>query len=269
MNTNYDELRTQLKFNIHKMMSVPVGDDDIPRIAAILGCAPGLLEKIDREFRENVVRLSLGLKKSHARKIAAIRKRGRKVICIGDSITSDRESYQKILAAAFRKDTNVAFTDAAVSGDTTKDLRDRFYNTILCHDFDTATIFIGTNDARMFDNGSYLPLTGLSDYEMNLKYLIRYLAERTNDIYLFTLPYADNRMLKGSFGDRKFFYTRGHIDCMNALIRRIAAETGCVVIDFADAVKEEGGYLEPDGLHINPQTQEKLAGLVLNALCRR
>lgn len=269
MNINYDELRFQLKFNIHKMMPLPVGDDDIPRIAAILDCSPGLLEEIDREFRESVLALSISLKKSHARKITAIRKRGRKVICIGDSITSDRESYQKILAAAFRKDTNVTFMDAAVSGDTTKDLRDRFYNTILCHEFDTATIFIGTNDARMFDNGSYLPLTGLSDYELNVKYLIRFLGERTNDIYLITLPYADNRLLKDSFGDRKFFYTREHVDAMNALIRRIAAETGCTVIDFAGSLKEETGYLEKDGLHITPRTQGKLAGLILDALGRK
>ncbi len=266
MNTDYDEIRFQLKFNAHKMMPIPVEDDDIARIAAIFDCPRKLLDRINGEFRGNVLALSQKLGKTHARKIAAIRKRGRKVICIGDSITSDRESYQKILAAAFRKDANVAFIDAAVSGDTTKDLRDRLYNTILCHQFDTATIFIGTNDARMFDNGSFLPLTGLSDYEMNLKYLIRCLSERTNAIYLITLPYADNRMLERSFGDRKFFYTRGHIDCMNALIRKIAAETGCGVIDCAVGLKERRNSLEADGLHLNTTAQLELAGMVLKAI---
>ena len=50
--------------------------------------------------------------------------------------------------------------------------------------------------------------------------------------------------------------------------KRIAAETRCAVIDFASALREETGYLEKDGLHITPRTQEKLAGLILGALCR-
>ena len=56
MNTDRDELRFQLKYNLHKPTGLPIDDNDIPRLAAILDCSVDMLAEIDKEFKDNVSR---------------------------------------------------------------------------------------------------------------------------------------------------------------------------------------------------------------------
>lgn len=266
MNTDRDEVRFLFKFNIQKIMGLPIDDDDLTRIAAVLDADPDWISEFDTEFRNNVTGLADDICSELPNEVKKLEESGKKVICIGDSLTSDRESYQCILHDIFQPAGKVSFIDAAVSGNTTKDLRDRFYLSIMNNEFDTALIFIGINDSRMLHDGSYLPLTGLTDFENNMKYMIRMLRERINDIYLVNLPYVDVERLRDFFSDRNFFYTENHVDCMNGLIVKIAKETDCRLIDFASALKPEDNALEQDGIHLNAHAHRILAKMVLTAL---
>lgn len=266
MNTDRDEVRFLFKFNIQKIMGLPIEDDDLVRIAAVLDADPDWISEFDAEFKSNVTRLADDIRSELTGEVKKLEESGKKIICIGDSLTSDRESYQCILHEIFQPAGNVSFIDAAVSGNTTKDLRDRFYLSIMNNEFDTALIFIGINDSRMLHDGSYLPLTGLTDFENNMKYMIKILRERVSAIYVVTLPYVDVERLRDFFSDRNFFYTESHVDCMNGLIRNIAEETECRLIDFAAVLKSEDNVLEPDGIHLNAHAHRILAKMVLSAL---
>ena len=263
METDRDRIRFLFKSNLHRLMGFSIDDNDINRIAAIFNCSPDMLAEITKEFKRNVSRIAKEIFEEMPGRIQTLEKNGRKVICIGDSISSDRESYQYILREVFHQSQRVQFIDSAVAGNTTKDLRERFYNTVLNHDFDTAILFIGTNDAKMLHDQSFLPLTSLSDYLHSMKCLIRYIQKQNAQVFVVTLPYVDVDRLRTYFPDQNFFFTKNHIDCMNALIGRIVSEMNIGVIDIAAELKSAGDMLEPDGIHINNEAHKLLAKMII------
>jgi hypothetical protein len=89
------ELDFMHKYNLHKLLGLPIEDDDLPVTARLYGVSLKELESIDRRYRENIARLAGKLAEKRPLQHAPA---PLTVLAIGDSITSDRESYVKILA---------------------------------------------------------------------------------------------------------------------------------------------------------------------------
>ena len=260
------ELEFMHKYNLHKLLGLVIEDDDLPVIARIYGVPVEELEVIDRRHRGNVARLAGRLSKGRPLQSAAA---PLTVLALGDSITSDRESYVKILAEywAAAGTPGRRILDCGISGDTCCHVINRFYSTVLNQEFDWAIVFLGTNDCRQLDDPAGICNLSLGEFARDLRYFAERLLKRGKEIIHVTLPPVDNRRLGEFFPAGHWSYDPAHLEAANALIRELAKENGSPVADLAEAlVGREAEALEPDGLHLSSEGQLTLCGLLLDIL---
>ena len=251
------------KFNLHKWSGFTIDDQDLASIARLYGVRRGRLARIDRGYREHVARLAASLPPRAAKPLD----HPLVFMALGDSISSDRESYAQILNQYWRGDPQRRFLDCAVSGDTTSHLLNRFYATIAGQDCDWVVMFIGTNDCRQLDDPARITAIGLQDYRRNLDYLTDRLLERNRRIVLVTLPPADNARFKAFVPDFNHCYDAGHLEAANRILRELAAAKQLGLADLAAAIQaQKEDVLEPDGLHMNSTGHLILCRLLLDIL---
>jgi lysophospholipase L1-like esterase len=252
------------KFNVHKWLGLNVADDDLASIARMYGVRPGELKRVERRLQENVVRLAARLAESRGGG-AGTAAAPITVLALGDSISSDRESFVRILNR-YWQGTSRTVVDCAVSGNTTSDIIDRLYITVMNQSFDWVVLFVGTNDCRQPEDEEHFPVTSLQEYRRNMQYLIRVLQKHGKQVILVTLPPVDNRRLLEFLGPGRI-YDQHHIDSTNQALRELASSDGLKIADLAAALaSQDEDVLTPDGLHLNDAGQLILCGLLLDIM---
>jgi lysophospholipase L1-like esterase len=273
------ELEFMHKYNLHKLLGLLIEDNDITEIARIYGVSSDELNAIDHRYRRNVTRLAreLASKRPPEPDVAPLT-----ILALGDSITSDRESYVKILAEYWglaassqgrHTDGDVPgqpirrILDCGISGDTCCDVVNRFYSTVLNEEFDWAIVFLGTNDCRQLDDPARISNLSLEEFGRDLRYFVERLLKRGKEVVHVTLPPVDNDRLRRFFPDGNWVYDPAHLEAANATIRELARENGSPVADLAEILLgREGEVLEPDGLHLNAEGHLVLCRLLLDIL---
>jgi len=257
------------KFNIHKWLGLLVADDDMVSIARMYGVRPRELRKVENQLQANVASLAARLAQDKG-KPAAGGGTGSgaalAVLALGDSITSDRESYVSILNA-YWKGTPRRMIDCAVSGDSTSDLIDRWYGSVMNQQFDWVVIFIGTNDCRQVDDPSHTARISLAEYQKNMEYFVDQFLARGKTIVLVTIPPVNMGRFKASFPDAGWFYDKERIDATNRGLRELASRRGLKVADLAKAIDAQNeDVMTPDGLHLNSTGQLILSRLLVEII---
>jgi len=253
------------KFNLHKWLHLLVRDDDLASIARVYGVGRGRLARIDRGYRQNVERLAAALPRREKPLLRELGEPERPVsiLALGDSITSDRESWARILTRYWREDPRRRILDCAVSGDTTASLLERYNSTVANQEFDWVVLFIGTNDCRQLDEKT--PMVSLEEYRRNLGILLDRLAGKR--VVLVTLPPADNARFHTFFPESGNCYDAGHLEAANRVLRELASGRKLALADLAAGLVALGGEaLQPDGLHISSAGQLVLCRLLLDLL---
>jgi lysophospholipase L1-like esterase len=219
----------------------------------------GLLARIDRAYRENVDRLAASLPRREERPL----EKPVTILALGDSISSDRESWARILASYWREDPSRRVLDCAISGDTSASLLERYHSTVANQEFDWVVLFIGTNDCRQLDEKT--PMVSLQEYRRNLEILLDRLTGKR--IVLVTLPPVDNARFRSFFPESGNCYDAGHLAAANRLLRELASARKLALADLAAGLEPLGGeVLEPDGLHLSSAGQLVLCRLLLDLL---
>jgi lysophospholipase L1-like esterase len=259
------------KFNIHKWVGLLVDDDDMVSIARIYGVRPGELRKAEKQMRANVADLAARLAQGRGKPAAegaggSVRTSPLAVLALGDSITSDRESYVRILNT-YWKGTPRRMIDCAVSGDSTSDFIDRWYGTVMNQQFDWVVIFIGTNDCRQVDDPSHTARISLPEYQKNMEYFVDQFLARGKTVVLVTIPPVNMDRFKASFPEAGWFYDRERIDATNRFLRELASRRGLKVADLAKALDAQSDdVMTPDGLHLNSTGQLILSRLLVEII---
>ncbi len=163
------ELDFMHKYNLHKLLGLLFEDDDIRSIARVYGIKRKELKAIEDRFQRNIVNLAEELKGRIPPKPSGA---GYTIAAIGDSITSDRESWVKILKNYWGDNGEHSVIDCSISGDTTYDLINRFYSTILNQSFEWAILFIGTNDSRELLDDAHISNISLDEYKRNMNFIM-------------------------------------------------------------------------------------------------
>jgi lysophospholipase L1-like esterase len=258
------ELRFMHKFNLHKTGGLLIDDDDLRSMARVYGVKVKDLQKLEKTFNRSIEDAANDLRKRCGRKTIDT---PYTVAAIGDSITSDRESYAKILNRLWQDDPMRSVIDCGISGDTSADVIRRFFPTVLEQDFDRAVVFIGTNDSRANDDEFGHVYVSLEEYRSNVSYIVESLQKRRKEIVLVTVPYADNKRLRSYFSDMHWKYDYGQIDRTNEVLRELSKEYGTGLCEFAGKMADIGGdCLEQDGLHISVKGHKILCRLLLDIL---
>jgi lysophospholipase L1-like esterase len=251
------------KFNLHKWLGLSIEDADLGAIARIYGVSRARLARIERGFQGNVARLASSLPKREEKPLPS----PLTILAVGDSLTSDRESWVRILNRYWREEPNRRVLDCAVSGDTSSDLLGRFYSTVAPREFSWVVLFIGTNDCRQLDDPAQISMISLEEYRRNVDYLTGWFQQKGKRVVLVTLPPVDNARLRAFFADEYSCYDRARLDATNRYLQELAASRGFALADLAAAIQAQGlEVLGEDGLHLNGAGQALLCRLLLELL---
>lgn len=252
------------RFNLHKLLGLLIEDNDLRSIARIYGVRVRELKKIEEMFMKDIEEMASELRQKFPPKPI---EKSYVVAAIGDSITSDRISWAKVLNFLWKDDGKRRIIDCAISGNTTSDVIDRFYSTILNQSFQWAVLFLGTNDSRQLDDEAHISNTSLEEYRRNMTYFTETLLKKGIEVVHVTIPQVDNGRFKSYFPDDNSVYDPKLINDTNRVIRELSAKKGTRLADLAKRLEGyKGDFLSPDGIHLNRNGQMQLCELMLEIL---
>jgi len=172
-----DESAFKVKFNLQNWLKEDIGESDYRRIGNVLDIDANVVEQHALAFEKRVTQQAEILDEGGKYSEAVDRARTSKVIFVGDSITSDRESFAKIIRRVFCQH-SLEFIDAGVSGWRTTEFLDDFYFKVLSRNVQAAHVMLGTNGMR----ASRLPYgkcnVSPSEFEKNMSYILTALGEQ-------------------------------------------------------------------------------------------
>ena len=178
--------------------------------------------------------------------------RGKRVVFVGDSITSDNIGYRLTVTRAAR----LRATDTSLSGGKTNNILEDAKQAILAEKPDMVSIMIGANDSPIkgepLKHGVALP-----QYAENLREIVRTAAEVGAKILLLEITPIHEANFAAHYEGKQKFQTNKNIEEYNGAVREIAAEFGATLL--------QNGWLgaaedfEKDGIHLSDAAQERLA----------
>lgn len=257
-----------LKFNLHKAyVDIGIADDDAKRLACVYDIDPkdigGILEGFLAENQKNAKTIT-----GEHGNLSIGPETQLKIAYIGDSITSDRISHQRIMEQILAPYGGVTTKDFSISGWKVSDVLTAYYPGIAAFEPDVAVMMIGTNDMRMTDDEFGYNHTSIGEYTRDLDYIVKKLKKSGCEVILCTLPPFCMDKMTPALPGWKILYTsedRGHYD--EAIIKTVQ-ENGCLLADMRekyDAFDPADITIE-DGLHLNAAGQTLLAGEVYGIL---
>lgn len=177
---------------------------------------------------------------------------GKRVVFVGDSITSDNIGYRLTVTRAGR----LRATDTSLSGGKTNNILEDAKTAILTEKPDLVSIMIGANDSPIkgepLRHGVELP-----DYARNLREIVASAAEVGAKILLLEITPIHEENFKIHYEGKAKFQTNANVEKYNTAVREIATEYGATLL--------QNGWLgaaedfEKDGIHLSDSAQERLA----------
>ncbi|MEV4538530.1 SGNH/GDSL hydrolase family protein [Asanoa sp. NPDC049518] len=182
------------------------------------------------------------------------------IVFAGDSITDcDRRDDPTGLGNGYVRRIATTLGDTArvvnrgISGNSSRDLRDRWETDVLAEEPDLVSILVGVNDTwRRYDSGA---VTTVEAFESNYRALLDPLAGVSLVlIEPFLLPISDEQVT-----------WREDLDPKVAVVRELAASYGAVLLPAGSALAGAGTPAEmaPDGVHPSERGHDLLASLWL------
>jgi lysophospholipase L1-like esterase len=183
------------------------------------------------------------------------------IVFAGDSITDCErredpaglgDGYVRLVADALGGAARVV--NRGISGNSSRDLRDRWEADVLAAQPNLVSVLVGINDTwRRYDSGA---VTSAAEFEDNYRALLTPLAGvRIVLIEPFLLPVRDEQVT-----------WREDLDPKLAVVRALAAEFDAVLVPADTALNAAGSAAEvaPDGVHPSTWGHELLAKLWLD-----
>ena len=261
-----DESTFKVRFNLQNLLKEDIDEGDFNRIAGILDIDANTVEKLISGFRKSVENQAKVLDKGKKYSSLADENPESKVIFIGDSITSDRESFTHIISSVFSEIPGIKFINAGVSGWRTTEFLDDFHFKVLAHKAHAAHVMLGTNGVRRsrlcYGKCNVSP----KEYEKNIRYILRALRENAVKTIISTLPPYDLGSETYDIGN--WTINKEDYDEYNAIIIESSKYENCVLNDMRDVYSSFGHkeVLEEDGVHLNKQGHYILAEQVIERL---
>ncbi len=165
-----------------------------------------------------------------------------RIVFAGDSVT-DMESAQPVgeglfdqlgksyvriidnMLAAYYPELRIRVTNSGISGNTSRDLLERFGRDVVDLNPDWVSICIGINDVwRQFDSPAMPDMAVLpEEYEKNVEKMIKMVKGKTEGIFLLSPYYMEPNRQDAM---------RARMDEYVDICRRLAKKYDCIFIDF-------------------------------------
>ncbi len=191
---------------------------------------------------------------------------GERIVFAGDSVTdmgsvcpvgeglfeNAGRGYVRVLEsmfAAYYPEISLRITNSGVSGNTSRDLLERFDRDVVSLHPDWVSICIGINDVwRQFDMPAFFDAQVLpEEYEKNVEQMILSVKEKVKGIFLLTPYYME---------PNREDPMRARMDEYVAICAKLAEKHGCIFVDFQKMYEDyfkvqHSSYIAWDRIHPN------------------
>lgn len=269
-NADKPDYQFNFKFNLHKsLLPIGIDDHDLSRLSVVYGVDSAWLRNETALIRRANARCAAHLETQF--NLSALSGKQAKIIFLGDSITSDRQSYLNILKQALSGTPDLKLIDLAISAQKSVDLFTGVYPDIIAQRADIAHIMIGTNDVRRIDDERRLYHTSPAEYEKNMDFVIGALIRNGSSVILTTIPPFSREKAAQHFAGGYVLYLDEDRRLYNEILARLAQKHHAVLNQMDEAYSKytAGELTLDDGIHLNTLGQELLACGVLKALAHQ
>ena len=177
------------------------------------------------------------------------------------------ESYVRIIdnmLAAYYPELRIRVTNSGISGNTSRDLLERFGRDVVDLKPDWVSICIGINDVwRQFDS-PVMPERAVlpEEYEKNVEKMIKMVKGKTEGIFLLSPYYMEPNRQDAM---------RARMDEYVDICRRLAKKYDCIFIDFQRLYEDyckvrHSGFIAWDRVHPNQVGATLMARAFLEAI---
>lgn len=242
-----------MRFNLHNSVGhFPVLADIFERLLpyeqAELACELKDFEAIQEARVER-------LKEKYALEIERLQHK--KVVFLGDSISSDNLGYRTSVTRAAALEAYDATISGSISSMLLQDTR------LLAERQrpDLVSIMIGSNDSVMIDG---LHHVGIAEYERNLRQMVVWARAYGAAVLLFEIPPVIESRFEKHFSSNRKSQSNQNIQSYNQVLQKIAKESHVALVSN-EWLSNQSELFEPDGIHLSVKGQELFAEKWLTA----
>ena len=253
-----------IKFNVQNLLEMDRPQNDYRFVAGCFQIDIGEAERICKQFEAAVKKLAEEYVGEKGMPPFMENKEECPIAFIGDSITSEREGFFRVIEYMLRENPAYKLMDVSVSGAKIADINDRLYERVISKKPKLAHVMIGTNDARKQNVDWAKCNTSAEEFEKDMAYLLRSLKEAGIITVVSTLPAPQNDRLGIAFDGRNWIYDQSDIRDFNRIIAGVSQDYACLLNDWVDGVDED--ILSYDGVHLNARGTKLLLDSVVGKL---
>lgn len=263
-----ENFQFRFQFNVHKALgSMNISDLDIPLLAAIYGVAETDVAAELQFAHDRVEYYAEKLKKIEGTLCLPANQKT-KILFLGDSNTSNRQSYYHIIRTALKGYPNIETKDLSISAQKAIDLFTAMYPNTIGERAELAHIMIGTNDVRRIDYLRDVYFTSPLEFKKNVDFIISSLMENGTKVIVSTLPPISEERTMVQYEGYHTVYPQEDRVLFNEIMIEVAGKYGAVVNQmenvYGQYTAEE--LTRDDGIHLNELGHELLAQNLLKIL---
>ena len=247
-----------VRFNLHN--SVSSSPLSVEVLKPLLNYGEDELDLMLREIDEIQSDRAGRLRKKHPEAVGALI--GKKVLFLGDSITSDNLGYRGAVTRA----ADLRGIDGAVSGGTSSALLHSAKRYIEKEAPEIVSLMVGSNDSVSVDVAE-LNQVSPSEYERNVRAMVGWAKKSGAQVLLFEIPPIVEESFERNFSRQSKLQSNDTVKRYNGILCRIADDAGIRLIS-SEWLSECRDNYEPDGIHLSPCGQERFAESWLNAAAK-
>lgn len=199
---------------------------------------------------------------------------GGTIMAIGDSITTYRYSYARLLGelmALRRPADNIQVLNGAQSGYTSSDGLEATYTQFLAVAPDWVLIKYGVNDCKRFGGPEARTLVTPGEYRANLEAIVDAFQQFTDAAVVLITPTPVLETVANTLPDfvaMRMIWRNADIAERAGFLRELAESRGLPLVDLVEVfgLEPDPAYYLPDGLHPNAAGEELMLHAVLAAL---
>ena len=238
-----------VRFNLHRSpsslpLSVEALRPHLKREDEELAC---MLREIDAAQAERAE----ALRKKYPEETTALC--GKKVLFLGDSITSDNLGYRGTVTGAAK----LLGIDGSISGGTSSMLLHGAKLSVEKERPDLVSLMVGSNDSVSIEEME-LHQVSPSEYERNVRQMVAWAKRSGARVLLFEIPPVVEARFQRNFSGQAKLQSNETVRSYNERLQGIAREAGVELIGQGWLSEDEANY-EKDGIHLSVQGHEAFA----------
>lgn len=186
--------------------------------------------------------------------------RGKRVLFLGDSVTSDNLGYRPLVTAS----AGLSAVDGAVSGCTSAYQFTCCRRQILQQCPDIVSIMLGSNDAVSIERADQHQVSP-EEYGRNMAAIVGWAVHSGAQVILMEIPPIHEARFANAFAPQDKLHSNPSVALYNAILRDVAQVYSLTPVSLRDLLGKQDSLFEPDGVHPSVEGHDIIADKWLQA----